>query len=119
VKPGDRIRVAKRPPLNWFVHGLVGVIDEVYGDLAVIDTFDLETQKLSGSGSVPLDCLEPYSDPRLESAIARREREIESCRVDCEARDRRWKDLVVKIAAEHGVSVEATDKIMQAGKDFD
>ena len=119
MRKGDTIRVAKQPSNQWVgIVGEVGVIDEIKDDYAQIDTFDLKRQKQSGSGSVPIDCLEPYSDSRLRAALETREREMAATLAACEARQKKWSELVRKVATENGISCELAEKVMEIGRSF-
>lgn len=122
VKVGDTVRVARQPLNQWIkICGEVGEVDEIdeaSGDVS-IRTFDLAGQHVSGLGTVPVGCLEPYSDPRLDATIARHRAELAAVRADMESRRVRWNALVDGVAKKHGITHAAAEEILQAGSDFD
>lgn len=123
-KQGDTVRIARQPPNQHVsVRGEVGEVDELESldgvEYARIQTYRLETLSIGGCGSVPVDCLEPHKDPRLDAAIAAWRAERAAALAAGERRVKRWEDLVAKLAGKHGLAPAVVEEIMSAGRNFE
>lgn len=118
----DRVKIARQPS-NQVVQlvGEIGVINEISADgsLCNITTFGLGLGSSScGHGTVPTDCLEPFSSPVLEQKIAAREAELQQMLSEGEARTKRWRDLVFELSAKHHIPADVVEEIMDAGRSW-
>jgi hypothetical protein len=112
-KVGDIIRVIKRGP-HVDVRGEVGFIDE----LAVVQGIPYAQIQLlridgsmSASGGIPVDCLVRENAPAWAEAKKKYEAYVERLRQEGLDRGRRWKALVARVAAKHGIDPEVAEKM--------
>lgn len=113
---GDLVRVARQPnEMNVHIEGQVGYIDELdpNGTHARINALKVDGT-LSGSGTVPLDCLELEGAAHWKVAKGIHDADLERRSLEHAARAKRYAAGIAEIAYDYGISTHEVEGISQA-----
>lgn len=113
---GDLVRVSRQPE-GMIVHieGKVGYIDELHqnGTHALFTALKVDGT-LSGSGTIPLDCLELEGAAHWKVAKGIHDADLEKRIRESVARSERYAAGIAEIAATHGISAQKVEEISQS-----
>ena len=118
LQVGDIVRISRQPhDLLVQVVGEVGYIEEIKGEHSVF--VGLRRQGgLSGSGTVPLSCLDPEPDPLWPPLKAQHEAHVETLVAESRAFNQRLHEKEVELGTRYGIAPEAVQDIYKTISDM-